>query len=533
MRCFCLILLLGCCLAVEPLLAQGPHYDVRSYGATGDTNTLATAAIQQAIDAAHAAGGGMVWVPAGDYLCGTIRLRSHVSLYLDAGATIWASRREADYQGQGAVLRQYVLISADSAEQIALLGRGRIHGQARRSYEPLQGVDPFIADYTERARQAGVEMKMYYKLPPIVSTIHFTRCRDVLIEGISVIEAVFWLMDLKWCERVRIRGVYLESSLEAGVNADGIDIDGCRDVVISDCIVYTGDDAIVLKANYSGTQQYDTENVTVTNCIVSSTSTGLKIGTESYGDFRHITFSNCVVRNSNRGLSIVVRDGGTVEDVLFSDITVETDRKHFNWWGNGDAIWVVLLKRRPNSQLGQIRDVVFRNIVARGQGTSRVEGYAPDSLHPDGRWLENIRFEDVQLTMLPEDYPDKRADHAFAAHHIRGLVLEDMTVSWDALQPEAAWRSALHLAAVEDVEVEGLRGKQAPGQAAAPVIDLRDVRGAWLHHLMPAPGAGTLLRVAGSESASIFVQCADPQRQAARLLFRAPETPRRAIRLEK
>ena len=284
-------------------------FNVMAYGATADTSVLSTAAFQQALDAAKAAGGGTVYVPPGNFLCGSLRMYSHTTLHVEGGATIWASRRTEDYTHFGSKAKQPVLLYADSAHHLALIGKGRLHGQARRVYEDLQEVDGFIAEETALAQAYGVERKMYYKVAPWVTPVFLYHSTDITIEDISIIEGGFWLLDIKQSDRIFIRGAYLESSLDQGVNADGIDIDGCRDVVISDCIVITGDDAIVLKANYAKDANYHTENVTVSNCVVTSTSTGLKLGTESYGDYRHITFNNCVVRNSNRGLSIVVRDG--------------------------------------------------------------------------------------------------------------------------------------------------------------------------------------------------------------------------------
>lgn len=510
------------------LTAQpGTWYDARAYGLPPDSSRLASPALQAAIDAAHAAGGGTVYVPPGTYLCGSIQLRSHVTLHLEAGCTLAASQRGSDYTVRGFPHKQPLMLWADSAEHIALRGKGRLLGQARRTYEPLREVDAFISDYTARAEAAGVEMKRYYKVNPLVTAINFTYCRDVLIEDVSIIDFVFWNLHVQGSERIQIRGIYLYTDLEAGVNADGIDIDGCRDVAITNCFVTAGDDAIVLKANYTGERQQHTENVVVSDCVVQSTSTGLKIGTESYGDFRHILFTDCVVRGSNRGLSIVVRDGATVADVVFENITVETDRKHFNWWGNGDPIWVVLLKRRPNSKLGQIRDVVFRNILAKGQGTSWLEGYAPDSLHPEGRSLENIRLEGVQLQMSAEDYPDKRATHALAAHHVEGLHLRDLRLTWTS-PAEAAWGSALALSDCRAIILDGLEATAAPVPEPAPLVHLTHVTEAWLRHIQPLAPVPVLLAVEG-RSQAVRLEASDPLSRAGQTLRRGPGLSRRAV----
>ena len=512
------------------LTAQTPFLplNVKDFGALGNKDTKATSAIQKAIDACEKQGGGTVYFPPGDYTSGSIQLKNNVTIWLEAGATLYASQEAEDYDINSTWGRP-VLIFSDSVHHIGIRGKGRIHGQARRTYEDLKAVDKFIADITKNAEEAGVEMKMYYKVKPWVRLVVLERSTDITIEDISLIESTSWTLDLKQCERVFIRGIYVASSLESGVNSDGIDVDGCKNVTISDCVVITGDDAIVLKANYSKKGNYDCENITVTNCVVSSTSTGLKLGTESYGDYRHITFSNCVVRNSNRGLSIVIRDGATVEDVIFSNITIETNRRHFNWWGSGDAIWLVVRKRRPNSRLGTMKNILFENIIAHGQGSSRIEGYAPDSLHPEGRKLENIQFRNVQLTMSAENYLDKRADHAFEAHDVDGLVLDNVSVKWDTEKTEPKWGNALNFYRVNDLKISDFRGRQGLLDSNSPVIGLSDVKKALITDIEADEGAKTLIGISGKETENIRLRDLDPFEVTKKKIEISKEVPSSAV----
>ncbi|MEM6342915.1 MAG: glycosyl hydrolase family 28 protein [Bacteroidota bacterium] len=508
------ILFLATFLAYGLLWAQKPYYNVKEYGASGNKADKVTTQLQSAIDAAHEAGGGTVYFPPGDYLSGSLILKSNVTLELEGGATLWASQDPKDYPFLTTANRP-CLVYADSAYNIGIKGKGRIHGQARRTYEDLKKVDRFIREITENAEAAGVEMKMYYKVEPLVRMITLENCVDVTLEDIDLIESCSWTVSFKWCERVYVRGIYLYASLDAGVNADGLDIDGCKDVTVSDCIITCGDDAIVLKSTLANNKKYqDCVNVTVTNCVLTSTSTGLKIGTESNGDFRHIVFNNCVVRNSNRGLSIVVRDGATVENVIFSNITIETNRKHFNWWGNGDPIWLVLKKRSPNARLGVIRNVLFENIIAHGQGTSKIEGYAPDSLHAEGRRLENIQLRNVQLFMYAEDYRDKRATHGFEAHHVDGLTVENLEVNWNEERTEPKWGSAAYFYDVNNLRVDGFRGRQGLLTGTAPVIGLKDVENAMLKEIEAMPGSGVLVSVEGDKTKEVILRDLDPTGKA-------------------
>ncbi|MFK7922085.1 MAG: glycoside hydrolase family 28 protein [Bacteroidia bacterium] len=523
------ILFLAIFLAYGLIWAQKPYFNVKEHGATGVKADKVTTSLQAAIDAAHAAGGGTVYFPPGDYLSGSLILKSNVTLEIEGGATLWASQDPADYPFLTTANRP-CLIYADSAYNIGIRGKGRIHGQARRTYEDLKKVDRVIRGITENAEASGVEMKMYYKVDPLVRMITLENCVDVTLEDIDLIESCSWTVSFKWCERVYVRGIYLYASLEKGVNADGLDIDGCKDVTISDCVITCGDDAIVLKSTLANNKKYQNcENVTVTNCVLTSTSTGLKIGTETNGDFRHIVFTNCVIRNSNRGLSIVVRDGATVENVIFSNITIETNRKHFNWWGNGDAIYVVLIKRSAKARLGTIRNVLFENIIAHGQGTSKIEGYAPDSLHAEGRRLENIQLRNVQLFMYAEDYRDKRATHGFEAHHVDGLTVENLEINWAEDRTEPKWGSAAYFYDVNNLRLDGFRGRQGLLTGLSPVIALRNVENAMLKELEAEPGSGVLVSVKGKKTAAVILRDLDPTGQAKEAFRMAAEVDEKAV----
>jgi hypothetical protein len=483
-------------------------YTVTDYGA-GTNKQLSTKSIQQAIDKCHEAGGGRVYFPPGDYLSGTIVLKDNVTLYLEAGATLIASNDTNDYKTDFKVFKKDdsgkkgagetpVFIYAKEAKNIAIQGKGTIHGQARREYRDLEKVDGFIADITENAKKAGVEMKMYYKVKPYVCMVFLESCEFVHIRDASFIESCDWTLHFKWCDRVYIDNIYLESSLEAGVNADGIDIDGCHDVAITNSIITTGDDAIVLKTTMTYPDFRSCENVTVSNCILTSTSTALKLGTESYGDFKHITFQNCVIRNSNRGLSIVIRDGGVVDNVLFSDITIDCNRKHFNWWGNGDPIWLVLKKRRDNSKVGMIKNVSFDHILAHGQGTSKIEGFVGDDTD-QAKALENIKLTNVRFTMHNENYLDKRATYVFSAHNVSNLTLSDIESHWEQDTIEPNWKGAFHFEDINRLRLDKLCGEQAPTGKDA-FIRLDHVEDAIIERCKPFSGTHLFLQATHSQA---------------------------------
>jgi len=293
-------------LLSAPVRADAPvTCSAAEFGATGRRADSATRALQRAIDACHAKGGGTAYVPPGDYTTGTLELKDNVTLYLEAGATLFASQDRAEFPGVRA------LIHADGARRIALRGRGRIDGLARYEWGLPEAHDVEIEREQELARRAGVDMRRWLRRGLQALTVVLVRCRDVLIEDVSIENSTLWAMRLWGCDGVVVRGVTITSDLEKGANSDGIDVDGSSNVRISDCRVTTGDDAIVLK---SGTidwaphgQTFPVENVTVTNCVLSTSSTAFMIGTESFSDFRHIVFSNSVSGSPTRASASTCR----------------------------------------------------------------------------------------------------------------------------------------------------------------------------------------------------------------------------------
>ena len=436
---------------IGPLGFAQQVFNVKTYGATGIKDANATEAIQKAIDACAAAGGGMVYIAPGAYTIATITLKSNVNLHLEAGATLYASRNPADYKFTTGIYSTEsdvpVLLYAENQHHISLTGKGTIDGQAEHTYEALQEVDNYIKEETQNAQASGIEMKRYYAKDPKVRLVYFIKCDDLTVTDISIINSPNWTLHIGNSERVNIRGIYIFSDLDKGVNADGIDIDGCRHVKISDCTIICGDDAICLKSTSKNGKYADCENITVTNCTTVSTSTALKIGTESHGNFRNIIFNNCTVANSNRGLGIFVRDGATVENVMFSNIVVECKRKHFNWWGDGDPIHVVLQRRRANSRIGKIRNISFQNIMASGEGTSLIAS------NTESR-IEGISFSNVKIRLNPESKADKRATHILDLQAIDGVSLRELDLTWNKEKTEPKWQSGLNVLNCTQVRVE-------------------------------------------------------------------------------
>jgi hypothetical protein len=294
--------------------------------------------------------------------------------------------------------------------------------------------------------------------------------------------------------------VYIYSDLEKGVNADGIDICSSRNVVISDCVITTADDAIVLKAiARNGKKANVVENVTVTNCILTSSSTPLMIGTETEADIRHVIFSNCVIRNSNKGFGINVQDGAVVSNVIISNLTIGTSRRHWNWWGSSEMCKFVLKKRSDTSPLGQIRDIFIDNINVNARGTSTITGHADQP-------LENIRLSNVRLYMDVEDAKDKRATDAIRVENVKGLMLRDVSVEWNEKETEAKWQSALVLKNVSNFTIDTFSARQGLKNNDVPTLLIDSCVDGIVRNSSAREGTITFIHVDGAETKEIEVR---------------------------
>jgi glycosyl hydrolase family 28 len=425
------------------------------------------AEIQAAVDLCAARGGGVAYVPPGEYVSGPFWLKDNVELRLEAGAVIRLSHNRADWP-PGAV----ALVNARGARNIAITGRGLLDGAAQWAYEPVKRADVEIAVEQELARQAGVEMKRYYRTGDVQKyLVVLQESQDVRIEGVTIRNAPLWNVRLQDCDRVWVRGIHLYSDLERGVNSDGIDVVSSSNVTISDSTIITADDAIVLKTDAlgdrSGRPVRPVENVLVTNCILGSSSTAMMIGTETHADIRHVVFSNIVVRDSNKVFGINVQDGATVSDVRVQNVTFETNRRHWNWWGSAEVMKLVLKKRTPASSLGRIEHVTLDGMQGTARGTSLVSG------HVD-RMLEDIAVRNLHVRMLAENKPDKRATHAFVFERVKGLTLDRVQVGWDRENPEPRWESALVLRDIEGLDLQNFKGE--PGRTGIEAVVKERVR---------------------------------------------------------
>jgi len=481
--------------------------NVKDFGATGNKEQKATMAIQKAIDACADNGGGTVVLPNGEYLSGQINIKSNITLHLEAGATLFASRDKNDFfvptnyeaDNQAKTPNKTYLIFGENLKNVSITGKGTIDGQAKHEWSDLQTVDNFIREETEIARQAGVEMKRAYAIEPKVRLVYLHNIKNLHIENVTMQHSPDWTLHIGGSEHVVIRGVKIFSDLKYGVNADGIDIDGGKNIHISDCTVETGDDAICLKTTYNEGNPIPLENVTVSNCALVSTSCALKLGTESYADMRNIVFNNCVISNSNRGIGIFVRDGANIENVIFSNLTIDCNRKHFNWWGDGDAMRFVLLKRNADSKLGSIKNLQIINVIAKQQGTSLFAGF-------EGKHLENIKLQNVQITHHAEQTPDKRATDILKIEKVNNLKINQLYTYWDKMAVETKWKSALLLKDVKEGLISQFEGSQAPFSKNTSAIRLENSTDIMIERSKALSGTTSFVEIKGAKTSNIILE---------------------------
>jgi hypothetical protein len=388
-------------------------------GAVGDAATNDGPAIQRAIDACAAGGGGTVVVPAGrTWMSGSLCLKSRVELHIERGAVLQASSRPTDYIDAGRCGQQVFLSGADAVDA-AITGGGVIDGR---------GTSFMTHEYPHMYKCIGAWRP---------SLISLYRCHQLTVRDITLKDAANWTLHMTGCEDVLVHGIRIRNGLKVP-NCDGIDPDHCRRVRISDCHIEAGDDCIVIKNRPGFPELGPCEDITVTNCICVSTSFAIKIGTESHAAFRNIAVSNCIVRGSNRGLGIQLRDGGDVEDVSFNNCIVETRLFHDDWWGKAEPIHVSAIPRRRDAPLGSIRRVRFANILARGEAGAYLAALAPG--HIEDVAITGSRIEVRHAGRIEGGWHDRRpccvpglVRHPTAgiyAQHVAGLTVRDTDVVW-------------------------------------------------------------------------------------------------------
>lgn len=424
-------------------------YSLKDFGAVGDSKTLDTLAIQEAINAAQAAGGGRVVVPAnGTYLSGSFELKQNVELYLEAGSIILASSNYLDYthnisnltagKVNETILPQRAFIVGYLAHNSSITGTGSINGNAE-GFILEQG--QYI--HTMRAPEGG--RSQYLERP---FTIFLIESNNHVMKDFTLVDPAFWAIRTTGCNDLEITGIKILTDLMVP-NADGIDIDRCQRVSITDCDLVTADDCISLKS-CSGTSSYgDVADVLIENCRMVSTSGAITLGTESVGDIKRVRVNKCVVERSHRGFAVRAREGGTISEVIFENSKVSTRAFSPMWWGHGEALHVTAFAWSDKGLLGdgnverllegKVNNIIFRNLEVDSEA-GILNWAVREGL------VKNITYQNIKLSigsrskwphridLRPNDIEPiiERPHNAFEAVNISGLVIDGLEINWDS-----------------------------------------------------------------------------------------------------
>lgn len=483
----CFGLVLAECLVVAQVDAA--VFDVKQYGAVGDGTTIDTPAVNKAVEAAAAAGGGTVYFPAGTYACYSIRLKSNIALYIDHGATILAAEStpeagydpaepnpwgdEHRYQDFGHSHWHNSLIWGENLENISILGPGMIYGKGL-------GREDRSRDKT--AGNKAIALKL---------------CRNVVIRDVT------FLMGGHFCILPTAVDNFTIDNVRIDTNRDGINVDCCKNVRISNCTINSpNDDAIVLKSSFALGYARVTENVTITNCQVSGYDEGtlldgtfgrtqerapdrggvtgrIKFGTESNGGFKNITISNCVFDRC-RGLALETVDGGLLEDVTISNIAMRdiTNSPFFLRLGRR-------MRGPEGVPVGKLRRININNVVVYNADPR----YGSLIMGLPGHDIEDVKLSNIRILVkggaskeqaavevpeLEDGYPDPRnfapiPAYGFFIRHVKGIELNNVDVSFE----NEDFRSPFIL---EDVKQAEFRNVEARKTEQVPAFILKNVK---------------------------------------------------------
>ena len=417
-----------CLLLVASVAMAQQVYNVCQYGAVGNGKADDARAIQKAIDLCSVEGGGQVLLPANHtFLAGPIQLKSNVNLHIEANATLLANPDESIYhlsafganEGEG-----MMWLYANDAENISITGVGTISGN---------GV-AFM----------GAELEDSYELKPVTTfdprphVLTLTGVRNLIVRDVTIRDGAYWTLHLVGCDGAVIDGINLLNNLKIR-NGDGIDVDHSRNVRIANCHITSGDDCICLK-NRRETEKYGScHDIVVTNCVMTSRSCAIKIGSENMDSIYNVLFDNCIIKASNRGLGIQNRDEGTVTDVVFSNILLDCRLWSDVWWGKAEPIYVTSYPRAngnhkdanwrfPKGQVegrcGQVERIFFHNIIATSENGCFIGGDTSDKVRDIH--LSNITLYLNDSPLYKNGVYDKRPcrGEGFIVDKVYGLYVE-------------------------------------------------------------------------------------------------------------
>ncbi len=486
-----------CVMAVisSQIVAAQQYYNVLTYGAKNDSSKLATRAIASAISAAAKKGGGTVYFPAGKYLTGPIHLKSNITILIDAGAELHFSDNFDDYlpmvesRYEGVDVTSFSpLFYAYKAENISITGRGLINGHGQKWWNFVEGYKKEqprskwqkLFDSLNKnilLPDEPSQMTRGFLRPPFIQPMY---CKNVLVQGITIINSPFWTVNPEFCENVTITGVTINNPHSP--NTDGINPESCKYVHISDCHISVGDDCITIKSgkDVPGRKKaMPAENYTITNCTMLSGHGGVVIGSEMSGDVKKITISNCVFDGTDRGIRIKTARGrgGVVEEIRVDNIIMKNIKLQ------AIVLDMQYAKTEPapvSERTPKFRNIHFSNITAQTNQAIFINGLAEMP-------VEDITFNDIQF----------EAKTGATIKEARNIEFHNVRINTE-LGSSLIAENVSNLTLNNFKTLKPISGK--------PVIDLNNVQQVFMYNCNLAKQADVFLSVKGEKTKNVVLK---------------------------
>ena len=499
--------------AVQPAV-----FNVLDYGAHNDGKTSSTAGFKAAIQACGKAGGGTVFIPAGQYVSGAIEMVSNMTLNLDSGAIIRfvANRQEypmvkSRFEGVE-TMAPAAMIGGHNLENIAITGRGTLIAD-NAEWRKLMSDEAPRAAWTdmlakfERKETVSDEQRKNAALSLRADFIRPVESKNVLIEGVHILGGPMWVLHILYCENVVIRNVIVESF--PGANTDGVDIDSSRHVRISDSYFDTGDDAICLKSGKDADGlrvNRVTEDIAITNCTIHRGHGAVVLGSETSGGIRNVVASNIIAQGTDRGIRIKSTRGrgGVLENIRFDNWVIEDTPN--------PAIEVTNYYTRAPAEPVSVRTPVFRNISISHVTISRCKTAVSIEGLPEMP-VEGLRLSDITGS----------AKEGLRAFNTKGLELHNVRINPESGIPFLIRDST-------QLDLDGLQTRSP--KAGVPVVRLDRSTEVTLRNSIAWSGTDLFLSMAPGLkvilSGNDFSKSATPSKEEAADHWKNINTPDRA-----